>query len=74
MDYEELTAVPVVFSSDVNTQTVTLKALNDSVPEGDETLTATINTTQNGVDITASQAEVTIKEEVGKHCSEFAQG
>ena len=65
MDYEELTAVPVVFSPGVTTQTVTLTTLTDAVAEGDETLTATITTTQSGVGIIVSLANITIKEETG---------
>ena len=60
MDYEELTDVPVVFAPGVSTQTVTLTTLSDLVAEGDETLTATITTTQTGVGITVSQTSITI--------------
>ena len=66
-DYNELIAVSVVFAPGVSTQTVTLTALNDSVAEGDETLTATITTAQSGVDITVPQANITILEIVGRH-------
>lgn len=60
MDYEELINVPVVFAPDVSTQAVILTTLNNSVAEGDKTLTATITTTQSGVNITVSQASITI--------------
>ena len=40
--------------------------------EGEETFTATITSIQSGVDITAPQADITIKGEVGMCCSEVA--
>ena len=60
MDYEELTEVLVVFAPGVSTQTVTLRTFTDAVVEGDETLTATITTTQSVVDITVPQATIII--------------
>ena len=69
MDYEELAAVPVVFPPGISTQTITLTALTDAVAEGEETLTATITTSQSGVDITAPRADITIEEGVGMYSS-----
>lgn len=65
VDYEELTDVPVVFAPGVNTQVVTLITLTDPVKEGDETLTATITTTQRGVEITVPQANITLVDSCG---------
>ena len=59
--------MPVVFAPGVSTRTVTLKTLNDSVAEGDKTLTATITTTQSGVDITVPAANITIGKRIGRH-------
>lgn len=58
MDYEELTAVPVVFSPCDTTKTVTLTTVADGVADGDETLRATLTSTE--VDITVPQAIITI--------------
>ena len=60
MDYEELTEVLVVFAPGVSTRTVTLRTFTDAVLEGDETLTATITTTQSVVNITVPQATIII--------------
>ena len=63
MDYEELTGVLVVFAPGVSTQTVTLRTFTNAEEEGDETLTATITTTQSVVDITVPQATIIIKDD-----------
>ena len=65
VDYEELTDVPVVFAPGVSTQIVNLTTLTNPVVQGNRTLTATITTTQSGVDITVAQSEITIVETVG---------
>ena len=58
MDYEELTAVPIVFSACISTQTVTLTALTDAIMDENETLSVIITAT--AADITVPQAIVTI--------------
>lgn len=70
VDYTELTNMAVIFNAGINTQTVALTTLSDQLIEGDEELRATLVASTNNIDagridITVSEATVTITEDIG---------